>query len=352
MTDLTQIPADFATRLIHWQQQYGRHDLPWQTTRNPYHVWLSEIMLQQTQVVTVIPYYLRFLELFPTLADLALAEQDQVLAAWSGLGYYSRARNLHKAAQWVVAQHSGEFPKDIEQVAALPGIGPSTAAAICAFSFGQPHAILDGNVKRVLCRFFGIEGYAGQKAIENRLWQIARALAPVDGIEAYTQAQMDLGATVCTRGKPQCGVCPLQQDCVARREGRTGELPTPKPKKVIPERATVMLLISDGQRLLLQKRPPTGIWAGMWSFPEIDSTLLAEDWCTAHLGLQAEAQPPLADFTHVFTHFRLTITPLPLRVAPVLSANEPGWQWLSIADAEAAGIPTPVRKILAAMRSA
>ena len=347
MTHSTSIPGDFATRLISWQRQHGRHDLPWQASRNPYHVWLSEIMLQQTQVVTVIAYYLRFLELFPTLPDLAAASQDQVLAAWSGLGYYSRARNLHRAAQQIMSVHGGKFPQDVLQVAELPGIGPSTAAAICAFSFGQRHAILDGNVKRVLCRFFGIDGFPGQKAVENQLWQIARQLAPLQDIEAYTQAQMDLGATVCTRGKPQCQICPLQQDCVARQQGRTATLPTPRPKKAIPERETVMLLISDGQRLLLQKRPPTGIWGGMWSFPEIDSTLAAENWCLTHLGLAAEALPPLAEFVHVFTHFRLTITPLPMRVAAHPAANESGYLWLTPAEADAAGIPAPVRKILA-----
>ena len=350
MTHSTSIPGDFATRLISWQRQHGRHDLPWQASRNPYHVWLSEIMLQQTQVVTVIAYYLRFLELFPTLPDLAAASQDQVLAAWSGLGYYSRARNLHQAAQQIMTKHGGKFPQNVQQVAELPGIGPSTAAAICAFSFGQRHAILDGNVKRVLCRFFGIDGFPGQKAVENQLWQIARQLAPLQDIEAYTQAQMDLGATVCTRGKPQCQICPLQEDCVARQQGRTATLPTPRPKKAIPERETVMLLISDGQRLLLQKRPTTGIWGGMWSFPEIDSTLAAETWCLTHLGIAAEALPPLAEFVHVFTHFRLTITPLPMRVAAHPAANESGYLWLTPAEADAAGIPASVRKILASVR--
>ncbi len=344
------LPADFASRLIAWQQQHGRHDLPWQASRDPYRVWLSEIMLQQTQVVTVIPYYLRFLELFPTLADLAAAPQDAVLAAWSGLGYYSRARNLHKAAQQVMAEHGGVFPLQCEQIAALPGIGPSTAAAIGAFAFGQPHAILDGNVKRVLCRFFGIDGYPGAKKVETRLWQIADALAPASGIEAYTQAQMDLGATICTRGKPQCLLCPLQQDCVARIEGRTGELPASKPKKAYPERETVMLLLRQQDRLLLQKRPATGIWAGLWSFPEVDTTLQAENWCQATLGCSGEVQPPLAQFSHAFTHFRLHITPLPVYLLAPPAAQQPSMQWLSIAEALQAGIPTPVRKILLELR--
>lgn len=344
------LPADFASRLIAWQQQHGRHDLPWQASRDPYRVWLSEIMLQQTQVVTVIPYYLRFLELFPTLADLAAAPQDAVLAAWSGLGYYSRARNLHKAAQQVMAEHGGVFPLQCEQIAALPGIGPSTAAAIGAFAFGQPHAILDGNVKRVLCRFFGIDGYPGAKKVETRLWQIADALAPVSGIEAYTQAQMDLGATICTRGKPQCLLCPLQQDCVARIEGRTGELPASKPKKAYPERETVMLLLRQQDRLLLQKRPATGIWAGLWSFPEVDTTLQAENWCQATLGCSGEVQPPLAQFSHAFTHFRLHITPLPVYLLAPPAAQQPGMQWLSVAEALQAGIPTPVRKILLSLQ--
>lgn len=340
------LPPDFARRLIDWQQLHGRHDLPWQTSRDPYRVWLSEIMLQQTQVVTVIPYYLRFLERFPTLADLAAAQQDEVLALWSGLGYYSRARNLHRAAQIVVTEHGGVFPNKREQVAALPGIGPSTAAAICAFAFGQRHAILDGNVKRVLCRFIGIDGYPGDKKVETRLWQIAEALAPASGIEAYTQAQMDLGATLCTRGKPQCLLCPLQQDCVARIEGRTAELPVPKPKKTNPERETVMLLLRRQDRLLLQKRPPTGIWAGLWSFPEIDTTLEADVWCQTTLGCIGDVQPPLPQFSHVFTHFRLHITPLPVYLQAPPSVQQPGMQWLSVAEALQAGIPTPVRKIL------
>ena len=343
-------PVEIAAQVVRWQAEHGRNQLPWQNTRDAYRVWLSEIMLQQTQVVTVIPYYQRFLARFPTLADLAAAQQDEVLALWSGLGYYSRARNLHRAARIVAAEHGGVFPRHREQVAALPGIGPSTAAAICAFAFGQRHAILDGNVKRVLCRFFGIDGYPGDRPVEARLWQIADALAPASGIEAYTQAQMDLGATVCSRSKPQCRLCPLQQGCVARIEGRAASLPTPKPKKANPERETVMLLVRQHDRLLLQKRPPTGIWAGLWSLPEIDSTLQAEAWCQTALGCRGDIEPPLAPFRHAFTHFRLHITPLPVWVAPVLQAQQPGLQWLTLTQALQAGIPAPVRRILLGLR--
>ncbi|MEW9897005.1 A/G-specific adenine glycosylase [Chitinivorax sp. PXF-14] len=337
---------DFAGRLIAWQQAHGRHDLPWQHSRDPYRVWLSEIMLQQTQVATVIPYYLAFLERFPDIAALAAAPLDDVLAAWSGLGYYTRARNLQKAAQQIVAGHGGVFPDDVALVEALPGIGRSTAAAICAFSFGQRRAILDGNVKRVLARWLGVDGYPGDKKIETRLWAEAEALLPAIGIEAYTQAQMDLGSLICTRGKPRCDACPVSTDCVALRDGLTAVLPAPKPRKAIPSRATVMLLAWDGDRLLLTRRPPSGIWGGLWCLPEVASTLDAETFCTQH-GLTLLADQAAADFEHVFTHFRLTITPHALQVARGTAlAAEPDWDWFTREQALAAGIPQPLRKLL------
>ncbi|WP_035053018.1 A/G-specific adenine glycosylase [Andreprevotia chitinilytica] len=341
--------ATFSARLIGWQSSHGRHDLPWQVS-DPYRVWLSEIMLQQTQVATVIPYYQRFLDRFPTIADLAAATQDDVLAHWSGLGYYSRARNLHAAAQMVMARFGGQFPHLPAEIAELPGIGRSTAAAIAAFSFNTQSAILDGNVKRVLTRWAGIAGFPGEKAIENKLWLLAESLLPtnVTDMPAYTQAQMDLGATVCTPKKPACLACPLSDDCIAKATGRQLELPTAKPKKAVPERSTVMLLIhDDAGRVLLERRPPTGIWGGLWSLPETGSTLDAENACRERFGLRVELEPALADFTHVFTHFRLTITPQPAVITgPCNALRDDELRWFSYPEALAAGIPTPLRKLL------
>ncbi|WP_028455764.1 A/G-specific adenine glycosylase [Chitinilyticum litopenaei] len=344
----TAIP--FARRLLGWHATHGRHDLPWQVS-DPYRVWLSEIMLQQTQVITVIPYYQRFLERFPDIASLAAAPVDDVLALWSGLGYYTRARNLHKAAQVVMDKHGGVFPRSPAEISALPGIGASTAAAIAAFSFNTRAAILDGNVKRVLARWAGIEGMVAQKAVEKQLWALADSLLPDSpDMPAYTQAQMDLGATVCTPKKPACLACPLQDDCVARRDGRQLELPTPKPKKTIPARATVMLLIRDGAgRILLQQRPPTGIWGGLWCLPEAPSTLAAEAVARKQLGCEIELDETGEDFVHVFSHYRLTITPqyaTLLREIP--QARESGLQWFAVSDALAAGIPKPLRSLLEA----
>lgn len=339
----------FAERLLGWQATHGRHDLPWQVA-DAYRVWLSEIMLQQTQVTTVIPYYQRFLARFPSVAVLAAAPLDDVLALWSGLGYYSRARNLHAAAVMVVERFGGTFPQDPVLLAELPGVGRSTAAAIAAFSYGVKSPILDGNVKRVLARWAGISGFPGEKAIENRLWLLAESLLPANGTQmpSYTQAQMDLGATVCTPKKPACLACPLQDDCVARQTGRQLELPTPKPKKKVPERSTVMLLIrNDAGELMLEQRPPTGIWGGLWSLPEVASTLDAEDSCRQRWGLTVLPEPALPDFVHVFTHFRLTITPQPVSVLNTAPAvQEAGVRWFSRDAALAAGIPTPLRKLL------
>jgi A/G-specific adenine glycosylase len=343
--------SDFATRLIAWQREHGRHGLPWQVA-DGYKVWLSEIMLQQTQVTTVLDYYPRFLDKFPTIFDLAAAPLDDVLALWSGLGYYTRARNLHKCAQAVVAQYGGHFPSDSALVAELPGIGRSTAAAITAFSYGTRAAILDGNVKRVLTRWAGIEGYPGVKAVENKLWDLANALLPAidktGEIEAYTQGLMDLGATVCTPKKPTCLTCPMSADCQARLSNRQSELPTPKPKKAVPEKSTVMLIIrNDAGQILLEKRPPTGIWGGLWSLPEVESTLVASEMAAQKLGLKIELDPALPDFVHVFTHYKLTITPQPAYTIAGVATQESGTLWFSIDDALAAGIPTPIRKILA-----
>ncbi|WP_249383970.1 A/G-specific adenine glycosylase [Chitinivorax sp. B] len=334
----------FARRLIAWQQAYGRHDLPWQTN-DPYRVWLSEIMLQQTQVATVIPYYEAFLARFPTIQALADAPADEVMAAWSGLGYYTRARNLHRAAKVIVEQHGGLFPQDIDQVQALPGIGRSTAAAICAFSFNQSRPILDGNVKRVLTRWLGIEGFPGEKKIETRLWDLADKLVPTSGIAAYTQAQMDLGSLVCTRSKPNCNACPVATDCVALHTGRTTSLPTPKPRKAVPIRHTTMLLLWRENELLLQKRPDSGIWGGLWCLPEVEASLAAGAWCEDH-DLELDSTTCLPEFEHVFTHFRLTISPVQCEVSGQGPRSAGPWQWFEREAVLAAGIPQPLRKLL------
>ncbi len=259
----------FATRLVAWQRAHGRHDLPWQNTRDPYRIWLSEVMLQQTQVGTVLAYYARFLAAFPDIASLAAAPLDAVLARWSGLGYYRRARHLHAAARCIVEQHGGVFPRDVETIARLPGVGRSTAAAIAAFAFGTCGAILDGNVKRVLARHRGVEGYPGLARVEAALWSVAEALLPDAGIEAYTQGLMDLGASVCARRNPQCAACPVATDCTARLTNRIDALPAPRPARVLPRRAVQMLLLEHAGEILLEKRAPTGVWGSLWCLPEV-----------------------------------------------------------------------------------
>lgn len=335
----------FSSRLIAWQRTHGRHDLPWQSA-SAYHVWLSEIMLQQTQVATVIPYYQRFTTVFPTIAALAAASEEQVLAHWSGLGYYARGRNLHAAARIIVEKHHGEFPRQFEQIVELPGIGRSTAAAICALAYHERRAILDGNVKRVLARYCGISGSPSEKAVEAQLWQQAEALLPQRDIASYIQAQMDLGATLCTRSKPKCSECPVRSDCVAFQSGRVSELPTPRPRKVVPERHTTFLLLMHGNDILLEKRPGSGIWGGLWCPPQFDDENAAREWFVQN-GMTASDGERLATFTHTFTHFKLHITPLKIQLArKPLRAAQPGSVWLDVEEALGAAIPTPVRSML------
>lgn len=337
----------FAAPLIAWQKQAGRHDLPWQNTRDPYRIWLSEIMLQQTQVATVIPYYTRFLAAFPDVGTLARAPVEAVLAHWAGLGYYARARNLHRCAQTVAAVYAENFPKSAAILAELPGIGRSTAAAIAAFSAGERVAILDGNVKRVLCRFYGIEGFPGAAAVERKLWALADALLPESDIEAYTQGLMDLGATVCTRNRPKCEHCPLATGCIARRDGRQATLPEARPRASVPTRSSTFVFITDGEQLLLTRRPDSGLWGGLLVPPEGDpETILGQLGITA---LSTETLPPLK---HAFTHFRLTLLPVLCRVSPGMACQEAGWQWLPLADAADAGVPTPIRKLIRRVASA
>ena len=337
---------DFASRLIRWHKRHGRHDLPWQNTRDPYRVWLSEIMLQQTQVATVIPYYRRFLERFPRLADLAAAPVGDVMALWSGLGYYARARNLHACAMAVMKQHGGKFPRDPAVIVQLPGIGRSTANSIATICFGACAPIMDGNVKRVLCRAFGIEGFPGNSTVEKRLWLLAAELMPARYGTTYNQAQMDLGATVCTRAKPRCGTCPLSELCVARDTGRTRELPTAKPPRTIPQRHATLLVLRDGDRVLLETRPPAGIWGGLLSLPELPEGADAREWGEARFACHIVAVSPAPTVDHAFSHFRLHIAPLLLHVTPGCGAMEPGLRWLDLADTASAGLPAPIRRIL------
>jgi len=356
--ELPSAARGFSARLIRWHKRHGRHDLPWQNTTDPYRVWLSEIMLQQTQVATVIPYYLRFLEHFPQLADLAAAPVGEVMALWSGLGYYARARNLHAAARAVMAQHGGKFPHDPAVIAQLPGIGRSTANSIATFCFGAHAPILDGNVKRVLCRAFGIEGFPGSGAVEKRLWALAAELMPARHGAIHNQAQMDLGAMVCARGKPLCEACPLTDTCVARATGRTAELPQAKPRREIPLRHATLLVLLDDNRVLLETRPPAGIWGGLLSLPELPEGADAQEWAERHCacrvisvtcpqsGSPGTQGAPLPTFTHAFSHFRLNIAPLLLQVTPGPAVMEPGRQWLELTGIESAALPAPIRRIL------
>lgn len=342
--------SHFASRLIAWQRLHGRHDLPWQGA-DAYGVWLSEIMLQQTQVATVIPYYQRFLATFPTLATLAAATEEQVLTLWSGLGYYARGRNLHRAAQRIMAAHHGIFPRHFDDIVALPGIGRSTAAAICALAYHEQRAILDGNVKRVLARYCGIAGWTGDAKIEAQLWQQAEALLPQRDVATYTQALMDMGATRCTRSKPRCDECPLNADCVAYQTQRVGEFPTPRPRKAVPEKQVTWLLLMHDNTILLEKRAPMGIWGGLWSFPQLeDGAELPQDYVLRQ-GLQVLTRHDLSEFTHTFTHFKLHITPVLLNLAnSVRRVAQAAEVWLPVADAEQLAIPSPVRRVLQKIR--
>ena len=339
--------SDFSSRLIAWQKIHGRHDLPWQNTQDPYAIWVSEIMLQQTQVAAVIAYYARFMARFPNIATLAQASQEEVLQHWSGLGYYSRARNLHNAAQTIMDEFDGQFPEDFEKIQTLSGIGRSTAAAIASFAFQQNQTILDGNVKRVLARHFLIEGWTGSPKIEKALWALAETLVPSQEMIAYTQGLMDLGATICTRSKPKCELCPLNVHCMALAKNQTKALPTPKPRKAIPQKQTTMLLLLNGNEVMLEKRPPNGIWGGLWSLPEISMQEIPSEVAMQRFGLEVESDEPLPSILHTFTHFKLEILPQPLQVIHrSLQAIRPNTIWLNVEDAIGAALPTPVRNIL------
>ena len=337
----------FATALLAWFDEHGRKDLPWQHPRDAYRVWLSEVMLQQTQVVTVIPYFQRFVNALPTLRDLAAADEDTVLALWSGLGYYRRARFLQRAAQICVEQHDGELPRDFDALSALPGIGRSTAGAILSQAHGLRFPILDGNVKRVLTRHLGIHGHPGQSAVEKLLWQHADALTPADRVADYTQAIMDLGATVCVRSRPQCDACPLAATCVAKRDGLTAQLPSAKPSKSIPTRDTLMLILRDAQgRVLLERRGPQGVWSGLWSLPEASNH--DEAWRTAQSLAQIDDAQALPSFVHVFSHYRLKVEPVLFDDATAHRriADNVALRWCDAGERAALGLPAPVRSLL------
>ncbi|QCU90963.1 A/G-specific adenine glycosylase [Thiomicrorhabdus sediminis] len=306
---------EFSANLLAWFDQFGRHDLPWQKAINPYRVWVSEIMLQQTQVVTVIPYYQKFMQRFPTIADLAQADQEEVLAHWAGLGYYARGRNLHKSAQWIVEQYQGEFPTEFEQIVALPGIGRSTAGAILSIALGQRFAILDGNVKRVLSRFFAIDGWPGERRIEQAMWQLADKLTPERRFDDYTQAIMDLGATLCKRSKPDCQACPVAKHCKAYELDKVSDYPYRKPQKSKPSKQACMLVfVNEQQQLLLEKRPQNGIWGGLWSLPEFESEFALQEFLQSR-GLGFESLVEWPNLKHSFSHYHLQIRPMYLNLA-------------------------------------
>ncbi|MEP7329145.1 MAG: A/G-specific adenine glycosylase [Betaproteobacteria bacterium] len=347
---MTSPATDFATRIVAWQRMHGRHDLPWQNTRDPYRIWLSEIMLQQTQVTAVVPYYTRFLATFPEVSALAHAPLERVLEHWSGLGYYRRAHYLHAAAVAVMDQHNGAFPRDANALNTLPGIGRSTAAAIAVFVAGERAAILDGNVKRVLARHAGVAGWPGAPKVEAALWNIAEQRLPPADVEAYTQGLMDLGATVCTRSSPTCGACPVAIDCVARRDGRVAQLPEARSRKPLPQREIRLLLLERDGEFLFEKRAPLGIWGGLWSLPECAVSADADAESFARFGAQVEATTALPPIEHGFTHFALTMHPQWMRVTQwppgVASAQT---QWLTPVQALTAALPAPIKTLMRAL---
>ena len=332
----------FAERISRWQAAHGRHDLPWQRTRDAYRIWVSEIMLQQTQVATVLPYFERFMARFPDVAALAAAPEDEVLAHWSGLGYYARARNLQRAAREVMARHDGRVPGDFEALAALPGIGRSTAAAIAVFAAGERRAILDGNVRRVLARHAGIGGDPTSAAVARELWRVAEARLPVAAIEGYTQGLMDLGATLCTARSPRCEACPVAADCVARKQGRVDELPGKRQRAPRPTRHVAMLVVIRAGEVALEKRPSEGIWGGLWSLP-----------ACAPDDVPKGAQP-LEPFTHAFTHFTLEVAPWRAHEShlPPSAFRLPPRLWLPLTELDGAALPSPVKKLLRRVASA
>jgi A/G-specific adenine glycosylase len=344
--------SPIAAALLEWHAREGRHDLPWQHERTPYRVWVSEIMLQQTQVATVIAYYERFMGRFPDVRALAAAPTDEVLHLWSGLGYYARARHLHCAARRICERHGGEFPCEFADIAALPGIGRSTAGAILALSRGERFPILDGNVRRVLSRYFGIAGARDEPASEDRRWQLAEQCTPHAQVAVYTQAIMDLGATVCVRRKPLCAFCPLAAGCVAYRTGRQHELPAPRRPLARPSRQVFMVVaMAPSGAVLLERRPESGLWGGLWCLPEFATATAASAYIRGSLDAGAAAPEPLTPLAHAFTHFDLTIVPLLVRCGAGAGVMEAGSVWYKIGQAARIGLPAPITALLARLAS-
>jgi len=339
----------FSESVLRWFDQHGRKHLPWQDNRSAYRVWVSEIMLQQTQVATVIPYFERFMARFPDVGSLAAAEQDDVLQLWTGLGYYARGRNLHKCARVVMEDHNGEFPDTVVALEQLPGIGRSTAGAIVSQAYEKPASILDGNVKRVLARFHGVEGWPGQTKVATSLWAHADEHTPTTRARDYTQAMMDLGAMVCTRSKPLCNLCPIAKGCFAYQQNRIGEFPGKKPKKTLPIKSIQMLVLRNKeQHLLLEQRPPSGIWGGLWSFPELDLGQDAEKFTEAHYGKIKDAKK-LAAFRHTFSHYHLEIHPVVITLSSYIGQirSNNTQNWFNFKQKQAPGLPAPVAKLIA-----
>lgn len=338
-------PAHIAQPLLAWFDQHGRHDLPWQHPRTPYRVWVAEIMLQQTQVATVIGYFQAFMTRFPDVQTLAAAAEDDVMAYWAGLGYYARARNLHAAAQQIVADHDGVFPDDVDTLMQLPGIGRSTAGAIVAQAYGRWAPILDGNAKRVMARLALITARPGSAAYEKPLWQLAERYTPGERVTDYTQAIMDLGAMLCTRSRPACMQCPLADRCLAYAHGQQDQIPVPRKKHQRPHRQTRVLLIEDQQgRLLLEKRPGQGIWGGLWSLPEIGPEVDIQSFCRQRFGLEVTAGAKLAPVEHAFTHFFLTIHAQRVQYRQTIRIMEGSFAWYGRDDRP--GVPAPIARLL------
>jgi A/G-specific adenine glycosylase len=336
-----------APRLLAWHSESGRHDLPWQQDRSAYRVWVSEIMLQQTQVATVIPYFARFMQRFPDVRALADAPPDEVLHLWTGLGYYARARNLHRAAQLIRDRYQGRFPETLDAVMELPGVGRSTAGAILSISSGARHSILDGNVKRVLARFYAIDGAPDDNATLEMLWRLADENTPEENVATYTQAIMDLGATVCTRSRPRCDVCPIASDCRARIEARQSELPAAKRKRAERKRKTaVMLVARRASEVLLVQRPPSGIWGGLWCLPEFEHRDAAEMYAANSLASATLARAPLPDIEHSFTHFDLVITPVVADCRGNAQVNQGNTLWYDLTRPARVGLPAPIKTLL------
>jgi A/G-specific adenine glycosylase len=345
----------FSQKILKWFDQYGRQDLPWQHNPTPYRVWVSEIMLQQTQVATVMDYFKRFMKHFPNLSTLAKAPLDEVFHLWAGLGYYARAKNLHKTAQIILNDYQGKFPTDYDKVIALPGIGRSTAGAILSISTQQHYPILDGNVKRVLSRYFAVPGWPGDPKVMEKLWALSEKTTPAIRVHHYTQAIMDLGATVCTRTKPKCTVCPVSKQCQAKKLNLIHEFPARKLKKEIPTKSTaVMILVTEKpKRILLEKRNIKGIWGGLWSLPECSEKINIPTWCQKNFQLSVKKSKSLVSFRHTFTHFHLNILPIICEVkeTPKAIFNTEKYQWYTLKQTEKLGLPAPIKKILQSLNT-